>query len=80
MSIISKWTNCEINIERVFSRFIQSRGVLQLKRSTLFIAAVANRDGPIRKFHYSAEAEYLMNAIPKPKPKLRPNTFSLFTY
>jgi len=23
---------------------------------------VASRDGPLRKFHYSAEAEYFMNA------------------
>ncbi len=28
----------------------------------LIISYAYDRDGPIRKFHYSAEAEYLMNA------------------
>jgi hypothetical protein len=26
------------------------------------VSVVYSRDGPIRKFHYSAEAEYLLNA------------------
>jgi len=39
------------------------------------------RDGPIRKFYYSAEAEYLMNATEaetEASAEASANTFSIF--
>lgn len=38
------------------------RNVEQLLLIRLSVINLRTRDGPIRKFHYSAEAEYLMNA------------------
>jgi len=33
-----------------------------IRKCILYWPWVQSRDGPIRKFHYSAEVEYLMNA------------------